>query len=209
MSQAGTGVVSRTFKPVPVLGAGFSIGCERLPMNGLVRRLGETDAEAYRSVRRRALIEHPEAYAATLEEFDSRSLDEIAASLAGPAALRCIFGAFVQQQLVGLAGYGRPDNAKLHHRAGLYQMYTAPEHRGRGLGRQLVDAVVAHARQEGVEELVLAVTVGNTAAETLYEHAGFAPKHVETRYIKLGSRYYDILWMSLMLHPVERQEETL
>jgi RimJ/RimL family protein N-acetyltransferase len=162
--------------------------------------LGPDDAEAYRAVRRRALIQHPEAYGATLDELDRRSLEEIAASLASAPALRCLFGAFADGELAGLASFGRNDNEKLRHRSGLYQMYTAPEHRRRGLGRQLVDAVINHARrQDGLEELMLAVTIGNTAAELLYLQAGFRPTHVETGYIKLGERYYDILWMGLLL----------
>ena len=55
---------------------------------------------------------------------------------------------------MGLAGFRRPDNEKLRHRAGLYQMYVAPEYRGMGLGQGLVNAVIEHAaRQEGLEEL--------------------------------------------------------
>lgn len=201
-------------KPVPVMGTGFCIGSRRSgenptygekrkggePVNTTMRMLGPDDAAAYRSVRRRALIEHPEAYSATVEELDSRSLEEVAATLASPPESRCTFGAFVDDQLVGLVGFGRNLNAKLRHRAGLYQMYTAPEQRRRGLGRQLVDAVIDHARrQEGLEELILAVTVGNTAAELLYLRAGFRPSHVEARLIKIDGVYYDILWMNLAL----------
>lgn len=169
-------------------------------MNTEVRMLGADDAAAYRAVRRRALIEHPEAYGSTVDELDSRSLEQVAETLASPPELRCTFGGFIAGELAGLAGFGRGGNAKLRHRAGLYQMYTAPEHRRCGLGRQLVDAVITHARrQEGIEELMLAVTIGNTAAELLYLNAGFRPQHVEARYIKLGNVYYDILWMTLRL----------
>lgn len=169
-------------------------------MNTSIRMLGPDDAAAYRAVRRRALVEHPEAYGATLDELDRRSLEEIANTLASPPEQRCLFGAFVGDELAGLASFGRHDNEKLRHRAGLYQMYTAPEHRRRGLGRQLVEAVIDHARrQEGLEELMLAVTIGNTSAEVLYLRAGFRPSHVEPRLIKIGDTYYDILWMTLML----------
>jgi RimJ/RimL family protein N-acetyltransferase len=169
-------------------------------MNTNIRILGPDDAAAYRAVRRRALIEHPEAYGAALAEFDARSLAEIAASLSAPPAQRCTFGAFVDDELVGLTGFGRPDNEKLCHRGGLYQMYTAPEHRRLGLGRQLVETVIAHARrQTGLEEVVLAVTIGNTAAERLYLAAGFRPSYVEPRLIKIDGVHYDILWMSLAL----------
>lgn len=169
-------------------------------MNTTIRMLGPDDAAAYRNVRRRALIEHPEAYGSTPDELDSRSLEETAHTLASPPESRCVFGGFVGNELAGLAGFGRGGNVKQRHRGGLYQMYTAPEHRRHGLGRQLVDAVIDHARrQEGLEELILAVTIGNTAAELLYLGAGFRPTHVEARFIKIDGLYYDILWMNRML----------
>jgi RimJ/RimL family protein N-acetyltransferase len=179
-------------------------------MNTHVRPLHEADAAAYRRIRRRALVEHPEAFSGTLADFERRTLEEIAATLASPPALRCTFGAFVEDELVGLAAFGRPDNEKLRHRAGLYQMYVAPEHRGLGLGQRLVHAVIDHAaRQEGLEELQLNVTIGNLRAELLYRRCGFQLRFVDTRYIKLGDTYYDVLWMSLLLHPVEQYEGEL
>ncbi len=117
-------------------------------MNTQIRALHEADAAAYQSIRRRALVEHPEAYGATVAEFDRRTLDEIAASLAPQPGLRCMFGAFAEDELAGLASFYRSESEKLRHRAGLYQMYTVPAYRRLGLGRQLVDAVIEYA--EGV-----------------------------------------------------------
>ncbi len=169
-------------------------------MNTQIRTLHEADAAAYQSIRRRALIEHPDAYGATVGEFNRRTLEEIAASLAPQPGISCMFGAFVEDELAGLASFYRSSNEKLRHRAGLYQMYTVPDYRRLGLGRQLVDAVIEYAQGvEGLEELILAVTIGNTAAERLYLQTGFRPKYVETGYMKIGSTYYDILWMSRTL----------
>jgi RimJ/RimL family protein N-acetyltransferase len=51
-----------------------------------------------------------------------------------------------------------------------------------------------------LEELILAVTVGNVPARRLYLAAGFELSHVERRYIKVGDQYYDIEWLTLRLH---------
>ena len=169
-------------------------------MNTQIRALHEADAAAYQSIRRRALIEHPDAYGATVDEFDRRTLTEIAASLASQPGISCMFGAFVEDELAGLASFYRSSNEKLRHRAGLYQMYTVPDYRRLGLGRQLVDAVIEYAQGvEGLEELILAVTIGNMAAERLYLQTGFRPKYVDSGYMKIGSTYHDILWMSRTL----------
>ena len=79
-------------------------------------------------------------------------------------------------------------------------MYVAPEARGRHVGRALLDEIVRRARTlPGLEEVVLAVTVGNEPARRLYLAAGFVPYCVEPRFLKIGEQYWDIEWMALRL----------
>lgn len=163
-----------------------------------IRKLTDDDAAVYREIRLRALREHPESYSATLESMESQRVEDVAERMrTAPDEGFCLFGAFVDDHLVGLAGFGRQfDNPKQFHRAGIFQMYVAPEYRGQKLGLQLLDATLEHARQlEGLEEVILAVTVGNEAARTLYLNAGFQPSHIEPRYLKIDGTYYDIEWM--------------
>jgi len=57
--------------------------------------------------------------------------------------------------------------------AHLYQVWVAPGHRGRGIGRMLIEAVIAWARESGLRVLLLDVTAGNSAAVELYRQLGF------------------------------------
>jgi ribosomal protein S18 acetylase RimI-like enzyme len=50
---------------------------------------------------------------------------------------------------------------------------VVPEHRGRGIGRQLLSAVEGKARQLGCCKVTLEVQEDNTRARTVYERAGF------------------------------------
>ncbi len=50
---------------------------------------------------------------------------------------------------------------------------VAPEWRGRGISRRLLDAVVRRARERGVRELFLEVRVSNNTARQLYQSYGF------------------------------------
>ncbi len=165
-----------------------------------VRLLNADDAAQYRSVRLAALAEHPEAFGSSAAEFEQQSLDEVAKRLSTQSEAFSLFGAFLAGKLMGLIGFGRHSGQKVRHRGGIYHMYVAPEVRGRGLGWLLVGQAVGYARQRpGLEEIILAVTVGNDPAYRLYERFGFVFSHREPRYIKIDDRYYDIDWMILGL----------
>ena len=50
-----------------------------------------------------------------------------------------------------------------------------PAHRGRGIGSRLLDGLTRELTAAGVEDLVLGVLPGNTAAIRLYERHGYRP----------------------------------
>ncbi len=61
------------------------------------------------------------------------------------------------------------------HRAELCKMYLEQSARGRGLGRQLLEHMLAAARQNGFAEVWLETSSTLTAAITLYRQYGFQP----------------------------------
>jgi GNAT superfamily N-acetyltransferase len=60
-------------------------------------------------------------------------------------------------------------------RAHVFQMWVAPSHRRRGLGRRLLAEIVGWARDSGARRVLLDATRGNTPAEHLDMSAGFEP----------------------------------
>ena len=56
---------------------------------------------------------------------------------------------------------------------GIYGFVVRPEYRGRGYGRQLLQAVIRTVKQEGTKEIVLDVDVTNGNAFGLYHSCGF------------------------------------
>jgi len=58
--------------------------------------------------------------------------------------------------------------------AALVSMWVAPTHRRKGVGRMLVDAVVAWARAQNVQGLWLLVTSNNDTAINFYQRLGFS-----------------------------------
>ena len=53
-------------------------------------------------------------------------------------------------------------------------MWVAPEARGTGAGRALVEAVIGWAAERGARTLTTSVTEGNAGGTALYAAAGFA-----------------------------------
>ncbi len=167
-----------------------------------VRRLTSGDADAYRPMRLRGLQEHPEAFAASFEEERDEAPEKVVERLGYPHA--ATFGAFIDGQLVGIGSLACNPRPKLKHRAMVVAMYVAREYQGRGAGQALVSAIVQQARAtDGVEDLTLAVTVGNEAARAVYQKAGFERYSIDPRLFRIGDRYYDVEWMILSLQKDE------
>ncbi len=74
---------------------------------------------------------------------------------------------------------------------------VSPSHQGRGLGRVLLAALLAHERGRGAEQLFLEVRVDNELAIAMYERAGFERLAVRRGYYQPEN--VDALTMRLML----------
>jgi ribosomal protein S18 acetylase RimI-like enzyme len=56
----------------------------------------------------------------------------------------------------------------------LEELYVVPERRGEGLGRALLEAAMEAARAAGASRIELGTSEADTAAQALYESAGFS-----------------------------------
>jgi len=151
-----------------------------------IRRLGPADAHLYRALRLRALREHPDAFTSGYEQDSMQPVEASAARLGAHA----FWGAYEGSELHGFVGLERETRAKNRHKATVVAMYVAPELAGNGVGRALLEALLAHARGQGIHSLVLTVTEGNAAALQLYEAAGFRSFGVEPDAIRVDGRSY-------------------
>lgn len=163
-----------------------------------IRLLDTADAEAFRDLRLRSLRDHPDVYHSTPEEWGDdieRYRNRIAAN--------DVAGAFDEGRLVAFAvlavGQART-GAKQRHKSEVWSVYTAPEMRGRGVGRRVMEFVISRARERGLEALVLSAVTSNAAAVGLYQRLGFETFGLEKGVIKLpGGRYVDEHLMELWL----------
>jgi ribosomal protein S18 acetylase RimI-like enzyme len=153
-----------------------------------IRRLAPEDAPVYRALRLRALREYPEAFTSSYEEDAAQPLQVAQARLAAPYF--AAWGAFEGAELLGIVGLERERRSKNRHKGAVVGMYVAPTSARRGIARALLDALVAHAREAGMQSLVLTVTESNEEARRLYEAAGFRSFGVEPDAVRVDGRSY-------------------
>ena len=166
----------------------------------LIRKLTEEDVEALWSLRLRALQDNPEAFGSTYEETLQRGKESYRQRLRQPHNETFFIGAFEEESLVGIVGFYRESGLKGQHKGYIISMYTAPDQRGRGIGKALVAEAIAQARTiPGLEQLLLAVVTSNTAARQLYRSIGFEAYGLEPRAMKQGDQYWDEELMILRL----------
>ncbi len=137
------------------------------PRAAVVRRATSAEWFAVRAIRLEALADTPDAYGETLDTAQKISDDEWRNNLDN----RFYVCAFVDDTAVGLASGGENDN--FPGTEWLYGMYVTPTYRGSAVAQQLVEAVVARARQRGADALYLQVTLSVERAVAFYQKLGF------------------------------------
>jgi ribosomal protein S18 acetylase RimI-like enzyme len=159
-----------------------------------VRRLGSSDATAFRALRLDALRQDPNAFGSTYEAEAADPLERFGERLADGR----VFGAFRAGTLFAIAGYSLWQWEKWRHKAGLWGLYVQPAARRRGVGLLLMRALIDAAAAE-VEILQLKVVSTNQPALGLYGKLGFQQYGLEKRALKQRGRYDDEVLMALDL----------
>ncbi|SEC15906.1 Ribosomal protein S18 acetylase RimI [Streptomyces misionensis] len=133
---------------------------------------------------------------AALGWIEPPSRDEVAELLghvvcavrAGDAALRA---AYLDRRLVGLGYWLRYTRPTHRPHADLEKIAVDAAVHGRGVGRALTAALIADAREAGVEVLTLDARGDNTNALRLYRSLGFTEYGRLADFVAVGEHRYD------------------
>lgn len=139
----------------------------------VIRTLLPHDWPKHRVARLRALADSPDAFGSTLAQAQERAPEAWAARLAEAAVSGKDYPliAEIDGEPAGLAWamVSGSDPVLVE----LFQVWVAPEARGRGIAAALLQEVTRWARTTGAAAIQLDVTCGDTAAVRLYRRAGF------------------------------------
>ncbi|MES2279274.1 MAG: GNAT family N-acetyltransferase [Bacteroidota bacterium] len=132
----------------------------------MIRQLKGIDAAAYRALRLTALQTEPNAFCSDYEVESQKPELFLEKCLKENSEVPFVFGAFEDDQLVGIAGFAGDE---------LIQLFVLANYRRRGIARELALAATAHAFQE-VKLLLyinVAVVLHDENPQKFYETIGF------------------------------------
>ena len=148
-------------------------------------------------MRREVTRENPVQMGLTYEEELTRTLDSFRAQLSFTHP-NVMFGSFVEGELVATAAIGYTSKfPSSRHKMVMWGVFTSPRYRRQGLSRQVVEAAVEHAFNNGVSRINLQVYVPNEPAIALYKSIGFVEYGVEPEAVCINGQYYDGIHMTL------------
>lgn len=153
-------------------------------------RLTPEWAEPFRDIRLEALRLHPRNYSNSFAQESAWPPERHAASLAHA----CVLGVAHAGDLVGIAALIPFESPVLAHKARIGNVYLRDAHRGRGIGRTLLERLIASAHGY-VEQIYIEVAADNLVALRLYQSLGFTQYGYEARAAKLDGNYIDDILM--------------
>ncbi|MBI2425337.1 MAG: N-acetyltransferase [Candidatus Hydrogenedentes bacterium] len=114
------------------------------------------------------------AHTTALWDYAPRSMDSMEQWFAAKEGKYPVIGAVDENgKLLGFASYGPFRAFPAYKYTVEHSIHIHRDHRRQGLGRQLVEAIVAHARAQGYHTIVAGIEAGNTGSKALHEALGF------------------------------------
>lgn len=165
----------------------------------LIRQSESTDAERFRELRLRALMDSPTAFSMDYERASSYPTKYWDETLAMDDRESAIFFAEHGGQLVGMTGIARGRSPKTRHAADIWGVFVSQDWRGLHIAEELIRSCMVWAEERDITILRLAVVAGNKPAIRCYERCGFATYGTEPRSLFYEGKYYDEYLMAIEL----------
>ena len=158
----------------------------------MIRQLNAADASRYRNARLEALRQEPQAFLSDYQSESKKAELFLERCLKTDDTLNIVFGAFSDEQLVGIAGF-------VKEQAEVIQLYVDQKYRGNGLGQKLLATLLneAFGRFDDLDEIKIAVILTPKNAAKLYQSLGFESYNLDHAAVVKDDCLYDLLSLKI------------
>ena len=168
----------------------------------VIGQLSPDDWPKYREIRLQALQTSPTSFASTYDECvvypDEYWRSQLEKSKRKEELL--VLCALDQEKVVGMIVLQWHNKSIVKHVTEIHGVYVTSSYRGQGVGKLLLDAVIAAAKQDlHCTKVKLGVNAENTKALKLYTSYGFKVVGKHERELRYGSVYCDELLLEKRL----------
>ena len=166
----------------------------RVPRLVDIEKLPDDRWKDYRDLRLEALKNAPSAFGSSFEEEEVLTEDE------WKRRIQNVLFAVSEDTLIGMIVYAFNGRAKTRHSAEIFGVYVSAGHRGEGVGtRMLEHALLQIRKNRRVVKVKLSVNPEQRVAVKLYKKAGFVVAGRARKEMKVGRRFFDTLYMEMLL----------
>ena len=148
-----------------------------------------------------------EAIANTTATFDTelKTAEEQAAWFRGHDENHPVIVATLNEQVVGWASLSRWSDRCAYDGTVELSVYVHHEHRGKGLGRKLIEVIVAEGEKAGLHTIISRITTENRNSIHLHEWFGFNSIGVMK---EVGNKFGKLLDVQLMQKMLRKEQVT-
>ena len=158
-----------------------------------IQRLPAGRWEEYRALRLEALKKEAAAFGSSVEDEVALTEDD------WKTRIENTLFAMSGESPVGMIAMVGNNRRKTKHVADIFGVYVKPRHRDKGIGTKLVQAAIREARSKGIVKVRLEVNPEQKAAIRLYRKAGFKVVGKARKDLKVGRRFYDLVYLEKFL----------
>ncbi len=163
-------------------------------MTVTVRAAAAADVEAICAIHNQGIVDRIATLDTTL-----RTPDDCRAWLDERGPRQPVLVADLEGLVVGWASLNRFNPRPAYDHVADFSVYVEREWRGKGVGRQLLDCLIARARDAGYHKMVLAAMAYNSAGLALYTRAGFTRVGIYHEQGQLDGEWVDVAIMEKLL----------
>lgn len=168
-----------------------------MPNELIVKLLNKNDYLDYKAIRLEMLWEHPTSFGSSYNDIALKNDNFFKNCITEEEVY--IFGTFINNDLIGVAGLEIPNYEKVKHKGHIFGVYVKTQYQGKLIASKLIELIINFAKDK-IMYLELSCETSNFSAYKLYKKFNFEVTAIDKYSIKYENEFYDDYIMRLYLN---------